>query len=152
MHFLGQDQMHGWQERVGRDIADSLDDSPLQHLAAAADPARRATPDPEPGTGKWPQTKEILNARVGEGYCGAQDRYSTDGALQLLEEYFVGHAYDRNRTEPLLLAVSLNNPHYPYQCQEELFAYYLTRVEPYFEELQQHFSATITSRSGSERT
>lgn len=142
MHFLGQDQMHGWGERIGRDISVKRDDSPLSHLVEAVDPRRRATPNPEPGTGKWSQIKEILNARVGEGYCGAQDRYSTDGAMQFLEEYFVGHAYDRNHTEPLLLAVSLNDPHYPFQCEEELFSYYLTRVEPFFEELQENFDCS----------
>jgi choline-sulfatase len=30
-------------------------------------------------------------------------------------------------------------PHYPYQCDEELFSYYLRRVEPYVEDLQDNF-------------
>ena len=138
MHFLGTDQLHGWHERIGREVAYTIDDSPLRGLAQV-DPARRATSNPEPGTGLWSTAKEIANARVGTGLHLAQDLYTTDGALMFLNEYFVGHSYDRPGNDPLLLAVSLNSPHYPYQCSEELFSYYLRRVEPFVEELQDHF-------------
>ena len=139
MHFRGTDQMHGWSERIGRDVAWGIDDSPLAHLADQADPSRRASKPVEPGTGLWPTIMEVRNARAGKGYHMPQDLYTTDGALLFLEEYFVGHAYDRPHTEPLLMAVSLSSPHYPYQCPEDLFSYYLRRVEPYVEELPENF-------------
>jgi choline-sulfatase len=139
MHFIGTDQLHGWRERIGREMSYARDDSPLRHLAAAADPARRASRNPEPGTGKWSTAKEITNARVGTGLSLAQDLYTTDGALLFLDEIFVDSAYDRPRDQPLLMAVSLNSPHYPYQCSEDLFSYYLRRVEPFVEDLQDDF-------------
>ena len=139
MHFLGTDQMHGWHERIGRDIAPRIDNSPLQHLIDEVDQERRFKRKIEPGTGLWTTKKEVTNARVGKGLHLAQDYYSTDGALLFLDEYFVDKEYDRPGNDPLLMAVSLNSPHYPYQCSDELFSYYLRRVEPYMEELQDNF-------------
>ena len=40
----------------------------------------------------------------------------------------------------MLLAVSLWCPHYPYQCPEDLFNYYMRRVEPYVEDLPEKFA------------
>ena len=139
MHFLGTDQLHGWHHRIGGDVAVVVDDSPLSDLAAAADPARRATSTVEPGTGLWQTKKEVANARVGRGSNLKEDIYSVDGAMMFIEDYFVDQDYDRPHNEPLLLAVSLNSPHYPYQCPDDLFSYYMRRVEPYVEELQDNF-------------
>ena len=143
MHFLGQNQMHGWNERIGRDIAAGIDDSPLAHLANEVEASRVARPaEPDPGTGKWSTAKEIRNARAGKGLHLAQDLYTTEGALLFLEEYFAGAQYDRPGNAPLLMALSLSSPHYPYQCSEELFAYYLRRVEPYVESLPDKFDCS----------
>ena len=140
MHFLGHNQMHGWKERIGRDIAAGIDDSPLAHLAHEVEAGRVARrTEREPGTGKWSTAKEIRNARAGKGLHLAQDQYTTDGTLLFLDEYFAGPQYDRPGTAPLLMALSLNSPHYPYQCSKELFTYYLRRVEPYVEPLPDTF-------------
>ena len=133
MHFVGPDQMHGWHERIGRGIYGRNGYTPVD------DPLHREQPDREEGTGKWPTAKEIKNARVGKGYWMIHDQYSVDGALHFLDEYFVGEPYDRPGGNPLLLAVSLSCPHYPYQCPEEQFNYYLRRVKPYVEELPDNF-------------
>jgi choline-sulfatase len=135
MHFVGPDQMHGWHERIGRDVWVR---GPGQRRMVD-DPVHRAEMRSEPGTGKWSQPKEIANARAGEGRWMRQDQYTVDGALQFLDEYFVDQSYDRPGARPLLLAVSLSSPHYPYQCPEELFNYYMRRVEPYVEDLPQDF-------------
>lgn len=58
--------------------------------------------------------KEIMNARAGEGTWMKQDRYSVDGMVQFLDEYFASENYDRPGAQPLLLAVSLSCPHYPF--------------------------------------
>lgn len=133
MHFLGYDQMHGWRERIGRDVAVNMG------LPRTGETRLRAGRPHVPGTGKWPTAKEITNARAGKGHHMQHDLYTVEGALLYLDEYFVGEPYDRPGEGPLLLAVSLNSPHYPYQCPEELFSYYLRRVEPYVEELQERF-------------
>ena len=67
------------------------------------------------------------------------DRYSVEGALMILDEYFVDEVHDRPGDRPLLLAVSLSCPHYPYQCPEDLFNYYMRRVKPYVEDLPSNF-------------
>ena len=133
MHFGGPDQMHGWHERIGRDIRGPNGYEPVD------DPVHYATIFPEEGTGKWSGAKEIANARVGKGYWMQHDRYSVKGALMILDEYFVDEVHDRPGDRPLLLAVSLNCPHYPYQCPEDLFNYYMRRVEPYVEDLPSNF-------------
>ena len=139
MHFMGIDQLHGWRDRIGGDVTMNVDNSPLSGLAAHADPARRATRYIEPGTELWQTKKEVANARVGRGFGLIKDIYTVDGAMMFIEDYFVGQEYDRPRNDPLLFAVSLNSPHYPYQCPDDLFSYYLRRVEPYVEELQDKF-------------
>ncbi len=133
MHFVGPDQMHGWHERIGRDIRGR------NGYESAHNSVHGAKLFPEPGTGKWSTAKEIRNARVGKGYWAQHDNYSVDGALMFLDEYFVGEPYDRPGNSPLLLAVSLWCPHYPYQCPEDLFNYYMRRVEPYVEDLPRKF-------------
>lgn len=141
MHFIGPDQMHGWHERIGRDISGRNGYEPIVDSEHTA-PAER-----EPGTGMWsvlntPNSKfakEIMNARAGEGQWMRQGRYSVDGALHFLDEYFVNESYDRPGTQPLLLAVSLNCPHYPYQCPKDLFDYYMRRVEPIVDDLPAKF-------------
>ena len=53
MHFLGQDQMQGWRERIGRDIVASVD-SPLSRLVYEVGPIRVVEPrEREPVTWKW---------------------------------------------------------------------------------------------------
>ena len=108
MHFVGPDQMHGWHERIGRDIRGRNGYEP------ADDPVHSAKTFQEAGTGKWPTAKEISNARAGTGYWMQHDKYSVDGALMFLDEYFLNEPYDRPWNRPLLLSVSLWCPHYPY--------------------------------------
>ena len=139
MHFLGTDQLHGWRNRIGGDVAITVDDSPLRESAATVDPTKRAMHSIEPGTGLWSTKKEVANARVGRSDNLIADVYSVDGALMFIEQYFVGQNYDRPIDSPLLLSVSLHCPHYPYQCPDDLFSYYLRRVEPFSEVLQENF-------------
>ena len=68
-----------------------------------------------------------------------QDEYSVDGALMYLDEFFVDPTYDRPGNSPLMMAVSVNVPHYPFQCPEELFTYYMRRVSPRVETLPENF-------------
>ncbi|MFH5185222.1 hypothetical protein ACHHV8_22680 [Paenibacillus sp. TAB 01] len=59
------------------------------------------------------------------------DEYAVEGALHFIENYFSSPYYDREQTHPLLLKVSLLQPHYPYFTSEDKFTYYLNRVTPY---------------------
>ena len=134
--FVGPDQMHGWQRRIGLDIK-----SKYNGYEPADDPEHRALIEREPGTGQWPNkiTTEVKRARAGRGHYMQHDRYCVDGALIYLDEYFVNEMWDRTDPAPLLLAVSLWSPHYPYKCPDDLFAHYLRRVEPFEEDVPEHF-------------
>ena len=127
MHFVGRDVMHGWRERIGRDV---VGDNGYPYPTVEDD--HHALIRREPGTGmkRDKVIQEIRDAQPGMGHWMLHDAYAVEGALLFLEEYFVDASYDRNRPNPLCMAVSLWCPHYPYQCPPELFSYYMQRVEP----------------------
>jgi len=84
---------------------------------------------------KWSDAKEVRRAGIGRSPWTAKDEYALAGVLDFIEEYFTDPYYDRATPDrPLLLKVSLNQPHYPYLAKRELFTYYLNRVEPYLDE------------------
>lgn len=136
MHFVGQDVMHGWQERIGRDIIGN-NGYPYPHVKDEF----TAQFEREPGTGMKQNkvVQEIRDAQPGIGHWMLHDQYNVDGALLFLEEYFVNASYDRPKANPLCMAVSLIAPHYPYQCPLDLFNYYMQRVEPIDEEPNENF-------------
>ncbi len=123
LHHMGPDQMQGWTKRVSGDI---------QLNAPHIETAPGYTPF-KAECGKWSDTKELMKA--GESTRNNIDDYVIDGALQFIEEYFVGATYDRPASnQPLLLKVSLLKPHYPYFTKPEQFNYYLNRVTPHVDE------------------
>ncbi|MFG1623575.1 sulfatase-like hydrolase/transferase [Kribbella sp. NPDC049227] len=125
LHHRGVDQMQGWTRRIGSDITIGADavDSP------AAEFAERV---PSLAEVKWSDAKEVKRAGIGRGPLVAQDEYTLTGALDFIEEFFTDPYYDRpSRDQPVLLKVSLNQPHYPYFAGEERFTHYLNRVTPY---------------------
>ena len=130
MHFVGTDVMHGWQERVGRDI---VGDNGYPYPAVDDEHAARIQREPGTGSKQNKVIQEIRDAQPGMGYWMLHDQYAVDGALLFLEEYFVDASYDRYKPNPLCMAVSLWCPHYPYQCPLDLFTYYMQRVEPIIE-------------------
>lgn len=136
MHFVGSDVMHGWHERIGRDIIGNNG-----YPYPAVKDEHHAKTQREPGTGmKQNKTaQEIKDAQPGIGHWMLHDQYNVDGALLFLEEYFVNASYDRPKSNPLCMAVSLSAPHYPYQCPLDLFNYYMQRVEPIVEEPNENF-------------
>jgi choline-sulfatase len=127
LHHMGPDQMQGWTQRVGGDtaIGPRFTDV-LPGISIAQPPA---------GTGKWSQPGEIRRAGAGYGQHTAADDYTVTGAINVIHEYFASPAYDRPLDhQPLLLKVSLLQPHYPYLADPDLFSYYLNRVSPYLDQ------------------
>jgi len=121
LHLTGTDQMQGWTTRISGDMQVSP-----RYLGKEAAASRR----PLAGV-KWTDAKEIARAGVGRGPCVVHDEYAVEGALHFIENYFSSPYYDREQTHPLLLKVSLLQPHYPYFTSEDKFTYYLNRVTPY---------------------
>ncbi|NBE98341.1 hypothetical protein FE391_15035 [Nonomuraea sp. KC401] len=126
LHHTGTDQMQGWTHRIGMDSGISHRHIPGRDEASYAGL-------PEPIHHKWPMAKEVRRAGVGRPPYLAADEYAVDGAVQYAHQHFVDSYYDRPIPEvPLLLKVSLWQPHYPFQVPDrELFDHYLTRVRPY---------------------
>jgi choline-sulfatase len=133
LHHLGIDQMQGWRTRMAPDaeISDAYVEDKIEEEFARYKPA--------PGTGKWSNQREVEEARPGDGPCQQFDRRATKAALDFIGRYFEDPLYLRPGSHrPLLLKLSLLQPHYPFFGDEELFDYYLDRVPIYREEPCDH--------------
>ncbi len=122
----GTDQLQGWTQRICGDIKllpKYIEGLKEDEMAKYAQPSV-----------KWSDTKEVLRAGIGRGPSVEFDEYVVQGALNFIESYFNDPYYDRPSNQPLLLKVSLKQPHYPYFTSEEKFNYYLNRVPVYLDQ------------------
>lgn len=140
LHHQGWDQMQGWRKRLGPTPMKR----PLHHkYLEKKDPDAfdRWEKDYDPGSQwKWSYAKEVKRAGVGDSRVQVQDRRSVESTEQYISQYFNSPYYDRQRADerPLLLKVSLVQPHFPFFTSQEKFEYYLNRVDPYLEEPPDH--------------
>lgn len=126
LHHMGIDQMQGWEFRVAPDAEVALNNYYRQSGKdqSAIDKLKTGM--------KWDDKKEILRAGPGISSYARRDILTLDGSRNFIYEHFVDSFYDRAEPEsPLLFYVGLLNPHYPYIAKQELFDYYLNRVELY---------------------
>ncbi len=136
MHYPGLAQMQGWRKRLGP--------TPMKRAVGGTPgggPFDMQEPVDYGGYGgfedwKWSGAKEIRRAGVADSRVGVQDRRSIEGAEQFIKQYFSAPYYDRCHPDrPLVLQTSLIEPHYPFfSPEEDLFTYYLNRVDPYIED------------------
>lgn len=124
LHHQGKDQMQGWTQRIGMD--QHVEPEALGEEAASLHHAFNKEKPP-----RWDLAKELRMAGPGRNYFGINDRYTVSGALNFIEEHFCGTSYDRVDHRPLLLKISLQQPHYPFICTREKFDTYINRVSPY---------------------
>jgi choline-sulfatase len=129
LHHRGTDQMQGWTHLIG--MESGVDPRFLADRNAEAYDAL-----PQPIDHKWSQVTEVKRAGIGRPPYVARDEFTVAGAVQYIHEHFVDSYYDRPIPDvPLLLKVSLHQPHYPYLTpHQELFDYYLNRVRTYDEQ------------------
>ena len=133
LHHDGPDQMQGWKVRLSPDAEIS------DHHVADKIPGEFERYNPAPGTGKWSNQRELEEARPGDGPNQQFDRRATMATLDFLGRYFEDPLYLRPQSHrPLLLKLSLVQPHYPYFTTQELFDDYLTRVPIYREQPCDH--------------
>jgi choline-sulfatase len=128
LHHMGSDQMQGWTKRIGDEANVAMwyiPDRDEESYAKYAQPGNQH---------KWTDVKEILRAGVGRGPGVTTDEYTVLGALNYIQKHFNSPYYDRVVGSPLLLKVSLIQPHFPYFTSEEKFNYYLNRVEPFLDQ------------------
>lgn len=129
LHHMGVDQMQGWTRRIGaethvapRYILDRQDEEFRQLVRPVRDY-------------KWSDAKEIKRAGIGRAYTVVTDEYTVQGALDFIKAHFLDPYWDRAQPDrPLLLKVSLNQPHYPYTASAVKFTYYLNRVQPFLDQ------------------
>lgn len=115
LHHTGIDQMQGWTTRIGGDL--HIDDRFIEGKESEYFEKIEKNPD----YSKWFEVKEVLRAGVGRGPQFLADEYTVQGAVDFVEKFFLSPYYDKVRTErPLLLKVSIHQPHYPYFTTEEL--------------------------------
>ncbi len=132
LHHVGNDQMQGWGQRFAPDMfvddrfLDGKDEAAFQRHGG---PGRHAR-------WKWSDLAEIHRTRADTDSRNQRfDRHATQAACAFVEDYFVDMTYDRaTPTRPLLLKLSLLQPHYPYITPHEKLAYYFERVEPFVDE------------------
>jgi choline-sulfatase len=128
LHHMGTDQMQGWRKRIGFDDI-HVDSRYLPHRQQE-EFARYAGPSL-----KWSDSTEVLRAGVGRSPHGIADEVVMQGATNFIDLYFNNSYYDKaSPHHPLLLKISLLQPHYPYFTDEQKFGYYLNRVQPFLDQ------------------
>ena len=126
LHHHGPDQMQGWNRRIctGDDL--QVDLGHRTDLDAAAC-ARNVPP-----VNMWSLAEELRRAGAGKSPYANSDRLNVEGACAFLEEYFVSPFYERATPDrPLMLTVSLQQPHYPFCAPAERVEAYLPLVTEY---------------------
>ncbi len=123
LHHLGPDQMQGWRARPFGDM--SLGPKYVE-LAEGVEPPKKSV------RLKWSDAKEVRRAGIGEGPYQIFDAQATQTTVDYIQRYFNDPFYDRpGSAVPLVLKLSLLQPHYPYFTDTDLFNYYLNRVPLY---------------------
>lgn len=124
LHHMGADQMQGWTHRMGWW---DMEVEP-HYVEGKKDDEYAKYPKPK----MWDLAKEIKMSGAGYHSYVRHDEYSVAGALQFIEEHFCDSSYDKHHKDrPLMMKVSLQQPHYAYIAEFEKFSYYLNRVQPF---------------------
>lgn len=129
LHHQGKDPMMGWTHRIGSEMETSLN-----YIDGCDEEAIRSQIRPF-AEFKWSDAREIQRAGIGRAPNVVMDEYTVRGAIDFIENKYLNPYYDReDPNRPLLLKVSLLQPHYPYSASAEKFNYYLNRVVPFLDE------------------
>lgn len=119
LHHRGADQMQGWLHRFGSECAVNWP------------PAFSGRS--QIGRCKWRGAREVLEAGPGISPLALHDEYAVQGAENFLRMHFSG-MYAVPPQTPLLLLVSLQQPHFPFLTEGNLIEEYLSRVPVHWEE------------------
>jgi choline-sulfatase len=105
MHFVGPDQLHGFEERVTPDIY----------------PAGFGwTPDWEAGDGRLPWYHD-MSAVLEAGVMAATLQRDYDDEVLFRARRWIVDAARRGRADPFFLVASFSHPHDPYQVSRDLW-------------------------------
>jgi choline-sulfatase len=131
LHHLGTDQMQGWTRRLAGDLVlnerfiEGRDESSFERFAGIP-----------PQRWKWSDLLEVHRTACDtRSRVQRFDRHATEQAIDFLEDYYVDLTHDRATPHrPLMLKLSLLQPHYPYAADQAKLSYYFNRVQPYVNE------------------
>ncbi|ETP72955.1 arylsulfatase A family protein [Lachnospiraceae bacterium JC7] len=109
MHFLGNDQRHGFTKRIAHELTPTSWNAPRHKLKEDRGVLTRSFGEP------------FCTAVVGGGESTVEyyDRYVVDSAIRYLSE---------DHEKPQFIMVGLYGPHFPYVGDKELYLKYLKRV------------------------
>ena len=113
LHHRGSDQMQGWLHRIGAEQAVRWPE--------------KYSGRPQIGRQKWRGLDELRQAGPGISVLGLQDDLAVKGACDFVKCHFGGLTMV-SKDVPLLLMLSLQQPHFPLSCDEGLFSKYSGRV------------------------
>ncbi len=119
LHHRGPDQMQGWMHRIGAETAVNWPEA----FAGRSQIGRR----------KWRGAEDLKESGAGLSPLALHDDYSVRGAEDFLRMHF-GGLYAIPPETPLLLMVSLQQPHFPLLTERELLDFYQDRVPVYWNE------------------
>lgn len=113
LHHRGPDQMQGWLQRIGSETAVRWPEA----FSERSQIGRRS----------WRGADDVRAAGAGVSPLAMHDDLTVQGACDFLRMHF-GGMYSVPPDVPLLLMVSLQQPHFPLLCDDDLFEHYRTRV------------------------
>lgn len=108
MHFVGEEQSHGFERRIARDFSPSRWGNPSENRPEMGDFGRSLYQ-------KW--CLEVIGE--GESPVRAYDRYVTDHAIDYLSQ---------NHSRPQMMLVGTYAPHFPYVGDPARMAYYREKL------------------------
>jgi len=118
LHHRGPDQMQGWLHRIGSETAVRWPEK----FSSRSQIGRRS----------WLGTEDVRSAGPGLSPLALHDDLTVQGTCDFLRMHF-GGMYPIPTDIPLLLTVSLWQPHFPLLADPDFFDYYLPRVRPTFQ-------------------
>lgn len=113
LHHRGPDQMQGWLHRIGAETA-------------LAWPERFSSRS-QIGRLKWRGATELRESGAGRSPLAYHDDHALQGACDFLTMHF-GGLYAIPPETPILLLLSLQQPHFPLLTEKSLLNHYLDRV------------------------
>ncbi len=119
LHHRGPDQMQGWMQRIGAETAVNWPEG-FSHRSQI-------------GRSKWRGAADLRESGVGISPLALHDDYTVQGACDFLKMHFDG-MYAIDKEIPILLMVSLQQPHFPFLSEKLLFDYYSPRVPVFWDE------------------
>lgn len=118
LHHRGPDQMQGWMHRIGSETA----------VRWPGKAGREQI-----GRRKWRGAEDLKNAGAGLSPLAIHDDYTTRGACDFLRIHF-GGMYALDPATPVLLMVSLQQPHFPLLTEKARLDRLHDRVPVYWNE------------------